>query len=285
MHKHEKMFIGRGAGTGALRVYRKVVIDSVQCFEKIYHNESIGLIKTEWFYSSILPLLETSTIQAPKILYIAKGEKVSALYFEYIDIIHPTQAQAFERATSLYKIFYNINTNTYTPPSKLFYKFHISYFYSSGVAGILKIFKNDKSKFEAFRLMEETVKECRHCFCHGDLSISNMILPTYTIDFDECGIYPFGFDIARVLVRFLKHLSFNEIEQYLESAFSEIAAGVEWNTFLFSVCFFSFVFSSKNSNYNNLQKELFEILIVLHKKILNTETADAPYSSPDFPEN
>lgn len=269
MHKEEKIFIAKGAGAGSLQAYRKVVIDNVPCFEKIYLNESIGLQKSQWFYTSILPIFESSVVQAPKLLHVCRGEKMTVLYFEYLDVILPTKAEALDRIASLCGHFYDLDKKSYAVAPAILRNFWMSYGYSSGVAGIVRIFKRDKNKFDTFRLMEETVKDCRHCFCHGDLSINNLILPNHIIDLDECGIYPFGFDIAKVLVGYLNPVSAKEIQQYLESRFSGIVDGDEWNKFLFTACFFSFVFSCRDGKYSDLKKELFEMLTDLHNEVQN----------------
>lgn len=266
MHGAEKTFIGKGAGTGSLQVYRRVVIDKVPCFEKIYLNESIGFQKNQWFYTSIFPTLDSSVAHPPRLLHVCRGEKISALYFEYLDVVIPTKAEAVDRIASLCEQFYNLDKKSYTATPAIFRSFWMSYGYSSGVAAIVRIFERDRSQFDTFRLMEEAVKGFKHCFCHGDLSINNLISPNHIIDFDECGIYPFGFDIAKVLVGYLEPSSAKDVEHYLESRFSGIIEGNEWNEFLFTTCFFSFVFSCRDGNYSDLKKELFEMLTVVYKE-------------------
>ena len=269
MQDNEKHFIGKGAGTGSLQVYRKVVVENAPCFEKIYRNESLGLRKNQWFYTAINPHLDSSVIQAPKLIHVCRGKKLTALYFEYIDIALPTKAEALEITANKSKYFHALDQTVYATAPSIFYNFAISYGYSSGVAGILRMFDSDRIKFETFRLMEETVKKNKKCFCHGDLSVVNLSSQNHVIDFDESGIYPFGFDIAKVLIGYLQPKSVDEIKLYIENQFKTFVDTTEWEEFLFATCLFSFVFSSKDGKNSDLKKELFEMLTVLHKEILN----------------
>lgn len=180
-----------------------------------------------------------------------------------------TKAEALEITANKSKYFHALDQIVYTTAPSIFYNFAISYGYSSGVAGLLRMFDSDRSKFETFRLMEETVKKNKKCFCHGDLSVVNLSSQNHVIDFDESGIYPFGFDTAKVLIGYFQPKSVDEIKLYIENQFKTFVDITEWKEFLFATCLFSFVFSSKEGKNSDLKKKLFEMLTVLHKEILN----------------
>src|SRR5690554_3781323 len=53
-------FIGDGSGEHNLGVYRKVCFENGCFFEKAYFNDSYDLLKVDWFYDHVFPVLKES---------------------------------------------------------------------------------------------------------------------------------------------------------------------------------------------------------------------------------
>lgn len=258
-----KRFIGKGSGTGSLQVYRRVELGGRRCFEKIYRNDALGLQKNLWFYDRVEPQLDRSLVAAPRLLHMAKGGKMSALYFEYLEAQSIDQQAALEKSIAITKHFITIERSVLDSAPADFHDFTMSYGYSLGVAGIVGMFEKRRNRLELFRQMEQAAGQCRRAFCHGDLSMANLSDTSLVIDFDECGIYPAGYDIAKMLLGYLGPSSIDEIKLFLERNFRESLGEAAWPDFLFSTLFFSLVLGSRKGRESTVKNELFGTLATM----------------------
>jgi len=247
-------FLWFGIGKDTLKSSRKVAIKNVVLFEKIYKKDSLSFDNCMWFHSNIKKYLNHDFIRVPEIYDIKEGDRLSAVYSEYVQIEPIPQNQAVDRIVDLSLYFYNLNLAD-TMDKNIFI---IDYYNSrphSIVTFCARLFKEagmpDIS--DLILSMESKVGSFKRQFAHGDLYKGNMGTNNYVVDWDECGFYPPGYDIARGLSFLCLRDNLNELEKFLKEKCIEEIGKSNFDELLFSCLFFHFIFYS----WNELGKDKF----------------------------
>lgn len=235
-------FFGEGWGDWNLNVYRMGELDGCPVFEKVYLSGSEPLQKSEWFNSIVLPQVGASFV-APPILYRARGQLLTVLYFPFMQIGEPASVDLLlQTALDIKAAGRGFHICTLDPVIR---DFRRDFFYSTHrkalISFLLKNSINIDSVFQIERWLQRS--EMLHLFSHGDLSPDNVRACGTILDFDHCGLYPSGYDCGAIL----RYLQYSVTVPELESFVKTTIAPEDLDTH-FAILFFTAVFSSIGVN-------------------------------------
>lgn len=195
----EPTFLGcPGGGSGNLNVYRRGRVGGFVVFEKIYDSHSEHLSRTLWFHQTVLPKLE-GVIKTPRILDVAQGEKITAVYFEYVEGTAVKPVDLIPRV--LHFCASTTDLSDAMAGQRFDFGFQDNSLYRDGVGMLIQLLRSAGrsasliSTLESYLLRPAVQKK----FAHADLSPSNVWEDGTILDFDQCGFYPDGYDLSRAL--------------------------------------------------------------------------------------
>lgn len=210
-----QQFVGSGAGMGSLNCYRRVVLDGVLAFEKVYEIESDAFRKLDWFHQEVLPKF-LCRISTPAIRHVAKGNKFAVVYFEYLDCIKPAKPKMlFSEAIRLHCVFAGFDP-AFT--SSAITEFEREIMYDDGVRQLKRLLERTGHNVDHQTQLEWFVSSSAvpRVFAHGDLIPPNFSQTGHLLDFDKCGFYPIGYDIAYMLSKRWRISTVSELERVLD---------------------------------------------------------------------
>jgi len=261
--KHAK-FIGNGFGENSFNTFRKVNYENKYFFEKIYFNDAHDLLKVEWFYSHVYPVLNNS-IKTARLHKIIKGELISIVYFEFRDLKPLTEYASYSASFRVSQELFELSRTDYiqelcrdAPKIIKDYKLHPHYKKNIKTASIaLEELSNNRLTAV---LIEQAVDLQPLKLSHGDVQ-SNVFADHYLIDWDSFGFYPIGFESAFILYKYrrLDNLCFHDLQRVLIENYKAIIDKDQWSAFELTCFYFYFVFISMDGNHSNesLKKDVF----------------------------
>lgn len=259
-------FVGNGASLNSINTYRKIKLDNVQLFEKIYYSKSLTLKKINWLKEHVFPLLDNQ-ILAPSIEETFEADLLTIVYFKYvdskpIDIITEEQVMI-----NISKYFYQLtNKIPIGDSSDYLFDYHKHGKYNTW-ENVAK--KRAKTKNLNLVTIEKELIKAQRIFTHGDLKSVHVYEDGTIIDWDEAGFYPVGFEQAYIAHRCIINNKMNRVNpiSWLNSNFSEIKEEMG-DVFEFSFCYFLLIFLQiefQKNKFLQFEKYLIEQL----KKRLN----------------
>jgi hypothetical protein len=259
-------FLGQGHGPGTLNAYRKLEFDGSSVFEKIYQNNSRSLKSIEWFFEHVKDRLDPKVILVPEVLHILRGDRLTAIYFEYINIKQLKKNLVCDRILDVSMSLHNIKLPKYDNFPIELYDFSKNYMYRGCYKRAEKLLKEISiQNLYSLHELEDKTKEYSLRICHGDLDGIHLGDPLYVIDWDNCGVFPLGFDIARGLSASFSCNRIKIYENYLFTKCYPKTGNMEWSEFLYSCLYFSFIFYAGRSleDGNNLWIDIYKRVIEL----------------------
>lgn len=244
-------FVGSGNGNFSLNSYRKVCTYSdMFFFEKVYKANSDDLYKLIFFHKFIMPL--TGNLIKTPACKIYQGKFGSIVHFDWVDCADNfanadvlATYRDFEHAAKNIKII-NISIND------IFCDFTRDPSYKNALECGVRWLNKEKSVEDVnllFRVQKILMSypSDERFFAHGDLGQCNYTAEGVFLDFDRCGLYPYGYDLAYMLSK----ANFKEISPLTQIIITEMDDCTFFNQL--SLLFFSFVFFSrrKNKHSNN----------------------------------
>jgi len=200
LHIERAKFIGKGIGASSLDTFRKVYIDGKPFFEKVYFNSFPELENILWFqehyYQELIKQIRTSKIEK-----VIKGNIMSVVYFEFLDLKPVTCEELEGSLIEISKVLYNLplkeNSEKFSILSIDFRK-HFEYKRN------IKTIKEDFIKLGiSFEYFERRADSSSCVFTHGDIQKTNVFKEMTLIDWDSFGFFPVGFEQAFIYYRFL----------------------------------------------------------------------------------
>jgi len=196
-----KLFYGEGNGPGSLNSYRKLQLSSGFLFEKVYCSGAINQKKIEWFYKIIEPVFNCGVLKIPRIMSIQNGEKLTILYFDFLELEKVSKIQAYDIVMKIFITALAIDKNKYSDAPHFLFEYESDPAYVAGLERIISGLRLSSDQINEFEFISDFLKSQNICFAHGDLSMTNLAKPNIVLDIDQCGIFPVGYDIARFIAR------------------------------------------------------------------------------------
>lgn len=259
-------FIGRGGGDSSLASYRKVLLTETNAiaFEKVYHISPFeshnGFKRTRWFYKQIFPRLDPS-LGIPSILSIHKGKIFAAVYFDFIHNPKnfwedngngPIHLAMGDRYACIHRAF--VEASKYHKRKRYKHKYFYTSPYTQGRRMASHFLGSNCVSGALLDDLEQAIKlftrEHYH-FAHGDLHTENFFLNAL-IDFDMCGWYPEGFDLAFMLSLAYEFKDKREMLNYVQN---QQILHLELPAIKLSFLYFAFIFYSRRKRGINASDE------------------------------
>ena len=198
-----------------LNSYRKVKIKGAHgCFfEKVYLIDSLDFVKVKFFYQKIYSLLSNTTY-IPSVRFVY-GNKVVIAYYDWIDGYEPSSDK---QLLSFYSCFQQNLNGVYLEKElidSVLYDFTLEPMYLDGVKKTLLNLKDSSSLLRCIEKELLSYKLVESQFAHGDFISRNISSNLDLIDFDKCGFYPKGYDLAYFMS---KSFCFDSVEQLIDFA-------------------------------------------------------------------
>jgi hypothetical protein len=267
----EPQFVEKGSGAWNLNAYRCGGWQSGYVFEKIYLMDSDAWHKLTWAYETVLPCFE-ETIRKPNIVCIVRGEKLAAVYFEYIP---GAQSISFDelisRSLHFYRTIVDFRSNSIEPE---IWDFRREVMYCKGVKALRFILKSNNQSVELQVALEDRLlqPDVPRVFTHGDLVPQNILKCGIILDFDKCGYYPSGYEFSRFLVMIEKFDDIDSLESFAEE---KIVPGCPLTRIC--VLYVAAIFYSRRlSSYAQVSDDfILELLFRSHRLMENTAPASS----------
>ena len=195
-------FIGYGVGKENLNCYRKVVFleSNEELFEKVYFTDNDKLKSLLWFDENT-SLRQAQELIIPKVKKVLHGDFLTAVYFEYVNLL-PLNLELLN--SSLNKIAIVLYNNSLgfenTDKTPTFFKEYQSHnYYKNNIDKTIQKF----GKKIDFCKLNKSIANSFFVISHGDLSETNVCQDNVVIDWDSCGYFPLGLDIAKIYFRLI----------------------------------------------------------------------------------
>ena len=245
-------FVGSGAGKYTLDSYRKVQLeDGRVLFEKVYKNGSDDLERLNFFIGYGYP----SVIKKFKVPHasLLEGERGSVAYFDWLDrVVSVDKKNILLFYRDFRRALLDINVCPRKCPEVIF-DFERESLYNSGLKSARSFLSRAGLRHEASLLVEGTqyllsLPFEEKVFCHGDLSPPNILQGEIVIDFDRCGVYPDGYDLAFLCSKFKHFDSVSELSSCLAMEMEEFSDFGRLSFFFFAFLFYSRAIGVKSSD-------------------------------------
>lgn len=251
-------FVGNGAGKYTLDSYRKVQLeDGRVLFEKVYKNDSDDLEKIKFFMECVFyQLNERFKIPSAE---VCEGEKGSVVLFDWLDRIVPVDKR---NILNFYMDFREAALAVVVPAemqSSVVCDFTREPMFQGGVKSSENWLASHVSS-EASKLIPLSVDFFKNMpsselvFTHGDIIPANAARDGVVIDFDKCGFYPAGYELAYLSS---KSLSFESLGSMVDLLGGEVNKLSSLNQVGFY--FFAFIFYSRRVGVKSSDDFLLEL--------------------------
>lgn len=243
------LFFGKGMGESSLDSYRKIRINNIDYYEKVYFSKSPDLKTVIWFSENIARLLSHKIITAnPSLIF--KGDELTILYFPFLKLEELEESEKEQRLIGFSKDLYEISLNneikgdeSWIPESFLDVKEYFLY---------RRNFKIAKRKLKALNLsikkIEKAVFNSKRVLTHGDLNEGNGFKNNILIDWDAFGFYPIGLEAAYLYYRMhLRKSGILDHMQWVNHHYGKSVKKEDWEIFKANYNYFLFVFVQEYS--------------------------------------
>lgn len=211
----EARFYGQGLAGDCLASYRRGELSGRRVFEKIYRNDSTALRKNLWFYQDVLPSM-ASRPHVPDLVKIAKGARLSALYFDFIDNFTPApEAVLLEELSRFCTLAFENQVGQRVVPLLDFRNQEIYLNARKKLSELLVRSGRSVDDLEAIEHLISGAEFPKH-LSHGDLSVFNVDRTGIIIDWDMCGYAPVGYDIAIVMHTMMTFTKISDVREFVD---------------------------------------------------------------------
>lgn len=268
-------FIGDGSGEYNLGVYRKVRIQNNYYFEKVYFNDSPDLLKVEWFYEHIYPISK-DLLKTVKLYKIIKGDLISLVYFEYIELAPLSEGAFHPDFLDISKNMIKISTRNVeliNNAPDFFKQYRLFYHYVNKSIIAEEAIKKLSNNRLTMKKIEQFIDLQPLVITHGDIYYTNVLVDNYIIDWDSFGLFPHGLEVAFIFATNIEHLTFKKLQTLLNEKYKDIISEDQWDGFELSCWYFYLIFTARQAtrtaSYMTWQKDAYHIIEKLYDKIMS----------------
>ena len=209
-------FIGYGLGEQTLNTYRYIELQGEVYFEKIYLTQSDDLRHLLWFFKYAQDSIIQAGYRVPKILKVSKGDKLTAVYFEFIDNKLDNLNDFINNTLKIAFNLTNIRLSSEAIKESQKFKFQEAPLYRDNYIRLENFLFQQGVKANKLVEMQNKINTMNGVFSHGDLHGKNLGNPNIIIDWDKSGVYPKGFDIAYILSNCYIFIGMEDLLRFLK---------------------------------------------------------------------
>jgi hypothetical protein len=242
-----------------------VAVGNKLYFEKVYFNSRPDLQNVQWFQDYIYELVKDK-INAPPIQKTYRGELLTVVYFDYLELAKLKKAARERRLIQFSKDLYHISDENKSylrkldPPGSMndFRNHHRYARKAHSAAPKLQASGIDMGSFE------KLIASSEHILTHGDINEGNGYKNAVLIDWDHFGLFPIGFESALIYYRVhLRNKPVDHFKDWLVKHYKPAIIEKDWGDFERNFIYFLFVFAIRyfeEGRYKPIEKQLIEKL-------------------------
>lgn len=236
-------FVGSGFGQNTLDSYRKVQLrGSGVYFEKVYKNSSDDFQKIKIFVEFVFPQL-AKQFRIPKARFF-EGERGSIVLFDWLERIVPVDKKNIMRFYADFRMAALAVDVPREAMTDVFCDFTREPMFQGGCKSSRSWLKAHSSS-EAVDLLQSGIEYFKRLpvservFTHGDLIPANAARDGVVIDFDKCGFYPAGYELAYLASKSLAFDDLSSMESYIGKEIKRFSAVNQAGFYLFAFIYYS----------------------------------------------
>ncbi len=207
-------FIGRGRGENSLNVYRKIWDAQGSClFEKVLFKPSNDYQRIIFFQKAIMPLLGNDFIKVPRVREIREGNRLAAVYWDHVEFAEKgcIKKKRMEAIENILRDLSRLNLENESNLGCDVFDYSSVQAYREGVDYLSRIINSKKMGVGIDDLLHVGLVDERRVISHGDLYEENYNHQGWVWDWDRCGYYPIGFDLAWAMINIIEFNTFDDI--------------------------------------------------------------------------
>lgn len=208
IHYDQVAFLSATGGSEVMNIYRKVTLGTMTLFEKIYLNTSQDLQRVHAFYQHIYPLIDPEKLRIPALVKCLEAKQTTIIYAEFfpqLTPIAPDNLMSCLLDTVVYLSQLPVPEDYVFDPEA----FEAYVFYHDQKPYAQEVLKQYGFDVDLLASMESLVTSFPFVVTHNDLHGENLYQHHILIDFDCWGVYPIGYEVARLMVR----MKMNDIDR------------------------------------------------------------------------
>lgn len=219
-----RSFAGTGRSSGALQGYRRIRGPKSDLFEKIFIREIDMGANGVFFYREVLPTV-AELVRTPALRHLSDGAVLTQTLVDHIDIGQTTPAGYPERMQIAMRLAEAGTPLPADPDARAHHTdFELRPRYFMGREMLIELLlaahepvqPRDALAARMERLAAVVRASPRH-FCHGDLSSVNVFAGGMVVDWDMCGVLPFGWDQSWISMRRLPSQTLEGADQIFDA--------------------------------------------------------------------
>lgn len=263
----EKTFTGKGTNPNTINATRKVRVDTDLFFEKVYFTQQNEFKTLIWFNENIYPHFNKH-INIPKVKMLYKGELISIVYFEFLNL-KGLKKENWETALTAFALTLYQNSAeilSFLERSKIpknILDYALNEKYREAIKIIDGVLKNNNLKLKDIK---DSISSSKHVLTHNDLNRANAFQNNVLIDWDGFGIYPLGLEQSYMYIDFHYHRNtIVHYDQWLEEYWKPHIGSNEWPAFYRNFCYFLLAISNRHIDQRFINELERDLLIQLKK--------------------
>lgn len=263
---NKSKFFGSGWGKNTLNSYRRLELDNGEIvFEKVYKKDSYDLMKLKFYFEQAYPTIK-HYYTVPKV-ELVEGKIGAVAYFDWLDEFEPIEKKNILKAYSEFREVAIKVQPDLTNFGNVAWEFSNQFFEGRRMEKARDWISTQNLDVENMNLLEKlkihfiSLPLEDRIFTHGDFVPSNVGKNGLIIDFDRCGMYPTGYELARLSCLY----NFDSIDDLESMIGTEIDKLSKINQIGFY--FFAFLFYQRKNKDETTSIFLMEVLNMLNKKV------------------
>ncbi|TFH88160.1 hypothetical protein EQG41_04450 [Billgrantia azerbaijanica] len=270
----KRRFLGKGWGENSLNVYRQLWDTEGQClFEKVLFKPSDDYSRLSFFMTFLMPKLNGEFIKTPVIRDMHEGKHLAAVYYEHLDVaeagcLHFSQEDRLATIVTILRELGNLEC----ADVRIRYPEVLDYAsvqaYREGQCYLHRLVRRSSSQThpELHALVGKKLVDDRRVISHGDLVAENFSRDGWVWDWDRCGYYPVGFDLAWATLNAIDFVGFDDLMQHNERLIGRIYP--TWSRrdkLVANTVYFTSIFYCRKFKPGNGDAFLMECIRYLHR--------------------
>lgn len=240
----EAKFVGYGEGKENTNCYRQLISKAGHSilFEKAYFTDSEKLHNLLWFEENILEK-KIGKLVTPRIINVFKSSFLTIINFEYLTLEVIDEKKLSEKLNLTALALYDSSIDLAVIMPDFLKDFTKHNYYKRNIdKAANKLIDIDVCAFI------DDIKKGLYVLSHGDLSESNVYQDGVVIDWDSCGFFPFGLDVAKIYYRMIVNHAYKvDFEAWLIENYKKHIKSEHWLALYKNFIFFLFVFIQDSS--------------------------------------
>lgn len=265
-------FFGSGHGQSTLNAYRLLPLPghlSVgKCvFEKIYSNGFSDIQRVQWLERHFGAYLRSAGVYLPQLLDVQEGDQLTATYAERITGRRLANRKVLSRGLQVVKTLWEAPLGSVDVPAEVT---NLHSKYKSALSGARRWLESHQpDKAASFdRLAAEIETAFPRVLSHGDLHGKNMLSTGAILDWDNCGVFPVGYDFGMLFSKSWKAVAPESIETFIVASLDAAASDEGVIDIVTGTMFFTFVFGTDTKSqlsFSDLHRLLNRLLSAADK--------------------